>query len=135
MLRPLAVLTGLAVASAPVAAQVGLASPARSLQLTATRHGSVGVGLGSVDLAAGPSRVAPVSIDMAWDPSPGHAAAVSLVAYTAGVETLSGSGAPLVLFTRSMAAGTLRVVLDSIGGTEPLRHPRAGTLYLMAVTQ
>lgn len=122
-LRPLAVLTGLAAAAAPVAAQVGLASPAQSLQLTATRHGSVGVGLASV------------SIDMAWDPSPGHTSAVTLVAYTTGVETLSGSGAPLVLFTRSMAPGSLRVVLDSIGGTEPLRHPRAGTLYLMAVTQ
>jgi hypothetical protein len=88
MLRPLAAVASLALAASPLPAQVGLASSARTVVLTATKPGSVSVALpggGSAtlsgDLGFGPNDLAPVAVETAWDLDPSQTSAVSLVAY------------------------------------------------------
>ena len=88
MLRLLPALAGLLLASSPLVAQVGLGSPAQTVVLSATKHGSVRVGLPNGSSAAlagnlgfGPNDLAPVAIETAWNLDPSVTSAVSLVAY------------------------------------------------------
>ncbi|MGH7536390.1 MAG: hypothetical protein ACREMG_12545 [Gemmatimonadales bacterium] len=75
-------------APAPLAGQVGLASPAQSLVLTATKRPSVSLALpgGSVatlpgSLVAGPNDFAPLPIETTWDLDPAQPVSVALVAF------------------------------------------------------
>ncbi|HEU5042354.1 MAG TPA: hypothetical protein VFT84_16110 [Gemmatimonadales bacterium] len=88
MLRSLPALAALAVATPPLAAQVGLASSTQTVVLTAAKQGSVRVALpgGSAatlagSLGLGPNDFAPVAIETTWDLDPSVTSAVSLVAY------------------------------------------------------
>ena len=88
MFRLLPVLALLAPLAPPLAAQVGLGSSARTVVLTATKLGSVRVGLpgGSsatlaTGLGTGPNDFAPLPVETAWDLDPTQSSAVSLVAY------------------------------------------------------
>ena len=88
MVRSLAALLGLGLAATPLAAQIGLASPARTVVLAAVKQGSVrvrvpalGVTLSRGDLVPGLNDFSPVAIETAWDLDPARTAGVSLVAY------------------------------------------------------
>ena len=88
MIRTLPALAMLALFKAPLPAQVGLASSAGTVVLTATKLGSVSVGLpgGSSatlpgGLGRGASDFAPLPIETAWDVDPSQSSAVSLVAF------------------------------------------------------
>jgi hypothetical protein len=88
MIRPLPLLALLALLAAPAAAQVGLASSARTVVLTATKPGSVGITLpgGSAAtlptaLTLGANDFAPLPIETSWDLDPSRTSAVSLVAF------------------------------------------------------
>jgi len=102
MIRTLPALAGLALLGAPLQAQVGLASSAGTLVLSATKQGSVSVALpngSSATLAGGlgpgPNDFTPVPIETAWDLDPSRTSAVSLVAYFAapGAALISGAAA------------------------------------------
>lgn len=88
MVRSLFALLGLGLAASPLAAQVGLASPARGVVLTAVKQGAVrvrlpalGVTLSRGDLVPGLNDFSPVAIETVWDLDPARTAGVSLVAY------------------------------------------------------
>jgi hypothetical protein len=75
-------------AAAPLRAQIGLASGAVSVSLTATRMPSIGVSLPGGTAASlpgslepGPNDFAPFPIATTWDVDPAETASVSLVAY------------------------------------------------------
>jgi hypothetical protein len=103
MIRTLTAVAALALLTAPLDAQVGLASSARTLVLTATRHGSVSVALpsgGSAALAGGlgngANDFAPLPIETAWDLDPSSSSAVSLVGFFQAPEAaLTGPGATI----------------------------------------
>jgi hypothetical protein len=145
MLRPLAAVASIALAASPLSAQVGLASSARTVVLTALKHGSVSVALpggGSAtlagDLGFGPNDFAPVAVETAWDLDPSETSAVSLVAYFHGM-----AGGTAVLFSQPITAGSstgtrtdqLHVRIDLSGWTSLPAGQYQGTLNLMAVTQ
>ena len=108
MLRPFAACVALAasvlalsaLAASRLDAQVGLASSARAVVLTATKHGSVSVALPggtsanlSGDLGLGPNDFAPVAVETAWDLDPSQTSAVSLVAFfQAPAAAFTGAG-------------------------------------------
>lgn len=103
MIRILPALACLALLAAPLPAQVGLASSARNVGLTATKPGSVSVGLPSGGVATLPGSLgigfndfAPLPIETAWDLDPSRTSAVSLVAYfQAPAAALTGPGAAI----------------------------------------
>lgn len=102
MLRILPALA-LAVLAAPVEAQVGLASSARNVVLTATKLGSVRVTLpagGSAtlpgSLGAGPNDFAPVPIETVWDLDPSQTSAVSVVAFFQAPGAALSSGSSVI---------------------------------------
>ena len=142
MVRLLIALAGLALLASPVAGQVGLASSAHTVVLTAIRHGSVRVALpgessatfpGSLGL--GPDDLAPLAVETAWDLDPAATSAVSLVAFLTepGVVLLSRP------ITGGSATGTrtdrLDMRNDVTGWTGPSPGQYQGTLNLLAVTQ
>jgi hypothetical protein len=140
MVRLLIALAGLALLASPVAGQVGLASSAHTVVLTATRHGSVRVALpgGSSatvpgSLGYGPDDPAPLAVETAWDLDPAATSAVSLVAFF----TEPG----VVLFSRPITGGsatgtrTDRLVMRNDGWTAPSPGQYQGVLNLLAVTQ
>ena len=156
MLRTLSAVAALALLAAPLVAQVGLVSSARTVVLTATKPGFVSVALprgrsaslpGS--LGAGPNDFAPLPIETSWDLDPSSSSAVALVAYFTGGTVEAGTtaaglaAASLVLFTQpvrgSAAAGTrldqLHMRIDL--GDRPELPPGTyqGTLNLLAITQ
>jgi hypothetical protein len=103
MIHSLPTVVFLALLAAPLPAQVGLASSARSVVLTATKHGSVSVGLPSGGAATLPGSLglglndfAPLPIETTWDLDPSRTSAVSLVAFFQAPEAaLSGPGAAI----------------------------------------
>lgn len=133
MLRPVALLLTLA-APAPLAAQVGLASSSQSVLLSATRQGSVGVGLTSG---------VPGSVATTWDLRPDERTSVTLIASVhedgAGPESWNTR----VLFIQPVVEGSdrgrrtdrLGIRPDVIGDVPAGSAPRRGTLTLRAITQ
>jgi hypothetical protein len=103
MIRMLPALAAGALFAAPLAAQVGLASSARTVVLTGTKQGSVRVSLpagNSATLAGsletGPNDFAPLPIETAWDLDPSGTAGMALVAYfQAPHAALAGPGATI----------------------------------------
>jgi hypothetical protein len=156
MIRTLPAVAALALLAAPLVAQVGLASSARTVVLTATKPGFVSVALPSGNsaslpgsLGAGPNDFAPLPIETSWDLDPWSSSAVALVAYftggtiEAGTTTAGVAGATLVLFTQPVpapaAAGTrldqLQMRIDLGGRPELPPGTYQGTLNLLAITQ
>ena len=152
MPRSLALLAGAAaLLAAPLVAQAGPASVPRSVSLVATKAASVGVAL-----AAGTTGMASIPVATAWNVNPAEPVSVTLVAFydppaaarsgwmrgggskslalvgtrPAGVSILASR--PMVVFTRSMAAGQAR---GSRSDDLPVRADRGGTLNLVAITQ
>jgi hypothetical protein len=79
---------GLQLLAAPLAAQIGLASGSQSVQLLATKRGSVGIALPSGaaatlpgDLVAGANDFAPLPVVTSWNLDPARTASVRLVAF------------------------------------------------------
>jgi len=141
MLRPFAAFASLALAASPLDAQVGLASSARSVVLTATRHGSVSVALPGGNsatlpgaLGSGPNDLAPVAIETAWDLDPSQTSAVTLVAYFS-----ANPSSVILAVTAGTAAGSrtdrLQVRIDRSGGRSLPAGQYQGTLNLLAITQ
>ena len=146
MIRPLPLLVVLALLAAPVAGQVGLSSSARTVVLTATKPGSVGI-----TLPGGSAATLP--IETSWDLDPSRASAVSLVAFvqSPGAALVAGggaipagvAGATLVLFSQPIsvasAAGRrtdqLQMRIDLTGRPDLPAGRYQGTLNLLAVTQ
>ena len=153
MIRPLPLLVVLAPLAAPVAAQVGLSSSARTVVLTATKPGSVGITLpgGSAAtlptaLTLGANDFAPLPIETSWDLDPSRTSAVSLVAFfqSPGAALVAGvAGGTLVLFSQPIsvesAAGRrtdqLQMRIDLTGRPDLPAGRYQGTLNLLAVTQ
>ena len=121
MIRTLPTLATLALCTAPLQAQVGLASSARTVVHTATKLGSVSVGLpggSSATLAGGlgtgANDFAPLPIETAWDLDPSQSSAVSLVAFfqapdaafTGGAATIPSSAVSARVPTGSPTAFT-----------------------------
>ena len=139
MIRPLPLLVVLAPLAAPVAAQVGLSSSARTVVLTATKPGSVGI-----TLPGGSAATLP--IETSWDLDPSRTSAVSLVAFfqSPGAALVAGvAGGTLVLFSQPIsvesAAGRrtdqLQMRIDLTGRPDLPAGRYQGTLNLLAVTQ
>jgi hypothetical protein len=85
---PFSVAVGLQLLAAPLVAQSGLASGSQSVQLLATKRGSVGITLpaGTVatlpgDLVAGTNDFAPLPVVTSWNLDPSRTASVRLVAF------------------------------------------------------
>lgn len=103
MIRTLPAMAALALLAAPLDAQVGLASSARTVVLSATKHGSVSVALPggssatlSGSLRAGSNDFAPLPIETAWDLDASSSSAVSLVGFFQAPEAaLTGPGATI----------------------------------------
>ena len=102
MARSFPVLAGLTLLAAPLAAQVGLASSARTILLSATKPGSVGIAVpGGSDatlptaLTLGANDFAPLAIETSWNLDPSRTSAVSLVAYfqAPGAALVAGAAA------------------------------------------
>jgi len=79
---------GLQLLAAPLVAQIGLASGSQSVQLLATKRGSVGITLpaGTAatlpgELVAGPNDFAPLPVVTSWNLDPSRTASVRLVAF------------------------------------------------------
>ena len=142
----------LALLASPLDAQVGLASSAHTVVLTARKHGSVGVALRpgasaplAGGLAEGANDFAPLPIETAWDLDPSTSSAVSLVAYFQAPETaLAGATrATLLLFTQPVSFGApsgrrtdrLQVRTDLTNRPELALGWYQGTLNLLAITQ
>lgn len=130
MLRPVALFLTLA-APAPLPAQVGLSSSSQGVLLTATRPGSIGVGL------------APGGAATTWNLRPDERAAVTLVATIVAAGSEPEATDARVLFVRPMVVGSARgrrtdrlgIRTDVIGDTPADSAPRHGILTLRAITQ
>jgi hypothetical protein len=103
MLRILAALAGVLLAAPPLDAQVGLASSAQSVVLSATKLGSVRVRLPGGSSAAlpgslgfGPNDFTPLAVETAWDLDPSVTSAVSLAAFfEVPAAAFTGPGTPI----------------------------------------
>jgi hypothetical protein len=110
---------GLQLLAAPLAAQIGLASGSQSVQLLATKHGSVGISLpaGATatvpgDLVAGLNDFTPLPVVTSWNLDPARTASVRLVAYF---------DAP----SRALAAELGAIPASSVFGRVPTGGPKS----------
>ncbi len=136
MIRPLPTLACLALLHAPLHGQVGLASSAHTVALTATKLGSVRVAVpnGATatlpgGLGAGPSDFAPLPIETSWDLDPSRTSAVSLVAYfqAPGAALTSGAAAiPSSAVWGRVPTGTPTSFAPFIGGVVGPGSTQAG---------
>jgi hypothetical protein len=143
----------------PLRAQIGLASAAVSVSLTATRMPSIGVSLpGGTDaslpgsLETGPNDFVPFPIATTWDVDPSETASVSLVAYfgspaaaLAGPATIQASavfgrvptGGPKISDANAKGGQTdgMQVRIDLSGWHHLPAGTYRGTLNLLAITE
>ena len=110
---------GLQLLAAPLVAQIGLASGSQSVQLLATKRGSVGITLpaGAAatlpgDLVAGPNDFAPLPVVTSWNLDPARTASVKLVAFF---------DAP----ARALAAELGAIPASSVFGRVPTGGPKS----------
>jgi hypothetical protein len=110
---------GLQLLAAPLVAQIGLASGSQSVQLLATKRGSVGITLpaGTTatlpgDLVTGANDFAPLPVVTSWNLDPSRTGAVRLVAF---FETP----------TRALAAELGAIPASSVLGRVPTGGPKS----------
>jgi hypothetical protein len=153
MIRTLPAMAGLALLAAPVEAQVGLASSARTVVLTATSPGSVGITLpgGSAatlpaGLRLGANDFAPLPIETSWDLDPTRTSAISVVAFFQAPGEVQGGvpgGTLMLLFSQPISAESaaghrtdqLQMRIDLTGWPDRPAGTYQGTLNLLAITQ
>lgn len=127
--------------AAPLPAQIGLASRPQTVQLSATKLGSVGIALSArpdASLAGGLAT----GVVTTWNLDPARTASLRLVAFFEGPASFAPS-ATLVLFEEPIAAGSavrrrtdalqVRIELSDRPELPPGISP--GTLTLVATTQ
>lgn len=132
MLRILPTAAALAVLVTPLEAQVGLSSATRTVVLTATKHGSLGVALlggGAATLPGGPglraNDVGRVPVETRWDLDPSQTPTATLVAYVRPPEAGTPGGTVELLSQPVTDGAAVRIGVTG----------RPGTLNLLVTTQ